>query len=107
MRLDAAPYAVLRGVSMRSSPTWWISAASRQAATCVLATILMAPAASAQATFGLSIGLTHVGYRGTARITSSPAGIDCRREPTPVPSVGTCAADFAAGTVVTLSVTAL
>jgi hypothetical protein len=106
-RPDTATCAILRSVSMRSSPTWWIAAACRQAVACVLTTILIAPVAAAQATYRLSIDLAHVGYRGTAQITSSPAGIACRREPSPLPGVGTCAADFAAGTLVTLSVTAL
>jgi hypothetical protein len=91
---------------MRISRTSLV-AATRQAAIGILASSLAVATAKAQSTFTLFIsGAVSVGL-GTARITSSPAGIDCIREPNVLPSSGTCQAAFAAGTVVTLTATVL
>jgi hypothetical protein len=65
----------------------------------------------AQATYKLTIPTfwsAGVGYLGTAQVTSTPAGIDCRSESSGyVLGVGTCSADFPAGATVTLTATPL
>jgi len=76
--------------------TGWSGACTGSATTCQ---VTMSQARSVTATFSVQVYALKVGMTGTGSgtVTSSPAGIDC----------GTaCEADFAHGTVVTLTVTA-
>ena len=85
-------------------------AATRQAALIASAVVAFASVGSAQTTYKLTIpGFTAgLDYLGTAQVTSTPAGIDCRSEASGVvPNGGTCSAEFAAGTIVTLTATPL
>lgn len=64
--------------------------------------------AAAQSTHTLTIFTSAGGYLGTAQVTSSPAGIDCRSESSGlVPNGGTCATQFPAGSTVTLTASPL
>ena len=62
----------------------------------------------AQSTFRLTVFVSAGGYQGTAQVTSTPAGIDCRSESSGnLPNGGTCSANFPAGSAVTLTATPL
>jgi hypothetical protein len=86
-------------------------AATRQAVLVASAATAIASVGSAQTTYKLTIPTlwsAGVGYLGTAQVTSTPAGIDCRSEASgEVMGGGACSADFPAGTVVTLTATPL
>ena len=91
---------------------WWrsarLSSVTRLRILVALAVATVASVAQAQATYKLTIFTSAGGYLGTAQVTSSPAGIDCRSESSGlVPMGGTCSADFPAGTTVTLTATPL
>ena len=85
-------------------------AATRQAALIALAIAGLAAFAAAQTTtYELRVSAAGIPfYNGTAQVTSVPAGIDCRSESAgPLGPTGTCKANFAAGTTVTLTATPL
>jgi hypothetical protein len=86
-------------------------AVTRQAALVALALVAIASVGSAQTTYKLTIPTLWTvgpGYLGTAQVTSTPAGIDCRSEASgEVVGGGACSADFPAGTIVTLTATPL
>ena len=86
-------------------------AVTRQAASIALAIAGLASSSVAQTTYKLTIPTSYIvgpGYLGTAQVTSTPAGIDCRSEASgEVVGGGACSADFPAGTVVTLTATPL
>jgi hypothetical protein len=86
-------------------------AATRQAALIASAVVAFASVGSAQTTYKLTIPTVYsagTGYLGTAQVTSTPAGIDCRSEASgEVVGGGACSADFPAGTIVTLTATPL
>jgi len=85
-------------------------AATRQAVLIACAAVGMATFAAAQTTYTLKVSAVGVSvddgtsYRGTAQVTSDPAGIDCRAELLGdlAPS-GVCTTSFPAGTVVNLT----
>jgi List-Bact-rpt repeat protein len=79
--------------------------ATRRATLIACAVAGNATVAVAQSTtFKLTIFTSDAFYLGTAQVTSSPAGIDCRSESSGnLPNGGTCSADFAAGATVTLT----
>ena len=73
-----------------------------------LAVATIASVSGAQATHKLTIFTSAGGYLGTAQVTSTPAGIDCRSESSGyVLNAGTCSAEFPAGAAVTLTATPL
>ena len=87
-------------------------AATRQAVLVASAAVAIASAVPAQNTYTLTIptlwSAGGAGYLGTAQVTSTPAGIDCRSEASgEVVGGGACTAEFPAGTVVTLNATPL
>ena len=86
-------------------------AATRQAVLAASAAVAIASAGSAQTTYKLTIPTlwsAGAGYLGTAQVTSTPTGIDCRSEASGVVvGGGACSAEFPAGTVVTLTATPL
>ena len=86
-------------------------AATRQAVLVASAAVAIASLGSAQTTYKLTIPTVWsagAGYLGTAQVTSTPAGIDCRSEASgEVVGGGACSADFPAGTTVVLTATAL
>ena len=85
-------------------------AATRKAAIIASGVVGLASGAAAQTSYELSIPIlwTSGNGLGTAQVISTPAGIDCRSESSgSVLSVGTCSAEFPAGTPVTLSATPL
>src|SRR5689334_14003579 len=78
-------------------------AAARQAALIMGAALGLVTPAAAQTTYTLTVG-AETSYQGTSRVTSAPAGIDCRAEVVgDVGPTGTCTAAFPAGTLVTLT----
>lgn len=85
--------------------------AGRQAVLFALAAVALTSVGSAQTTYKLTIPTlwsAGPGYLGTAQVTSTPAGIDCRSEASgEVVGGGACSADFPSGTVVTLTATPL
>ena len=82
--------------------------ASRQALCAAAAIAGIASVAAAQATFKLTIFTSAGGYLGTAQVTSTATGIDCRSESSGnLPNAGTCNAEFPAGSTVTLTATPL
>jgi hypothetical protein len=88
-----------------------LSSATRSRMLVALAVATFASVSHAQATYTLTVPTlwsAGVGYLGTAQVTSTPAGIDCRSESSGyVLGVGTCSADFPAGATVTLTATPL
>ena len=88
-----------------------LSAATRSRILVALAVATMASVSHAQATYKLTIPTLWSGgvaYLGTAQVTSTPAGIDCRSESSGyVSGGGTCSAEFPAGATVTLTATPL
>ena len=86
-------------------------AATRQAVLVASAAVAIASVGFAQTTYKLTIPTGYTvgpGYLGTAQVTSTPAGIDCRSEASgDVIGGGVCSFDFPAGTVVTLTATPL
>jgi hypothetical protein len=86
-----------------------VSAATRQAALIACVAAGLATGAAAQtASFKLTVSFSDGIYQGTAKVTSTPAGIDCRSESSGfTPNAGTCSVEFPAGTAVTLTATPL
>lgn len=86
-------------------------AATRQAVLVASAAVAIASVGSPQTTYKLTIPTVWsagAGYLGTAQVTSTPAGIDCRSEASgEVVGGGACSAEFPAGTTVTLTATPL
>lgn len=86
-------------------------AATRQAVLVASAAVAIASVGSAQTAYKLTIPTVWsagAGYLGTAQVTSTPAGIDCRSEASGVVvGGGACSAEFPAGTTVTLTATPL